>query len=131
MEEQMAYIQHIDDLTEDQFYGLTRVQQGLLYELMHNEVGFGFWFYDEWATAIHEDHEGSEAFWQIDIELSWTEARDLVYKVYRNVYELTSCGCSHDCCGHSFLSGVNTAKMYEREDGYQSYIIRESWGVNI
>ena len=127
----MAYIQHIDDLTEEQFYDLTHVQQELLHALMFNEIGFGFWFYDEWAIAVHQDQEGAEVYWQIDIDASWTEARDLVNEVYRQVYKLTSCSCEHDCCGHSFLSGVNTAKLYEREDGYQSFIIRERWGVNV
>ena len=127
----MAYIQHLDDLTEEQFYDLTHVQQELLHALTFNEIGFAFWFYDEWATAVHRDHEGAEVFWQIDIDAPWTEARDLVNKVYRQVYELTHCSCAHDCCGHSFLSGINTAKLYEREDGYQSYIIRERWGVNV
>lgn len=128
----MAYIQHIDDLTEEQFFALTAVQQELLHALMFHEIGFGFWFYDELATAIHKDHEGAEIFWQIDIDLPWTEARDFLWtQVYNRVREQTSCYCYHDCCGHSFLSGINIAKLYEQQDGYQSYFIRERWGVNV
>ena len=128
----MAFIQHIDDITYDQFCKLTYVQQELLNALMDSEIGFGFWFYDEWATAIHQDLDGSEVFWQIDIDLPWREARDFLWtKVYSKVREQTFCHCYHDCCGHSFLSGVNVAKLYEEQHGYKSYIMRDRWGVNV
>lgn len=83
-----------------------------------------------YSRADYEDDMASFGFYYelFGCNASFETIKDWLNEWRRDHHDFR-CGCSHDCCGCSFLQFVTVVPKYSGVDN-DDYIVHEEWGRN-
>ena len=124
---------YLDSIMDEAADRLTSTQHEILASI--HELGYhaGIWVYDDetpGSWAIQESMDGAVIYWQFRSDCDPESVDRVCSDTSRIVSRQTECNHYHDCCGCTFLSGIDAAVMYARNKE-KTYIVVERWGRNV
>ena len=124
---------YLDNLDDEMSGRLSLLQSSILSTLHEEDYHAGMWVYDDEAAgsgAFEESTDGATVYWQFRSDAELDTVTRVCDSVGCYVYEHTRCSHVYDCCGCTFLQGIDVAVMYPRSNE-KTYVIVERWGRNV
>ena len=124
---------YLDNLKDEAAERLSHIQSLVLGSLHDEDYTAGLWMYANEAPgvgAFRDCYDGGTVYWQSRSNAEQSTVVSICDSVSCYMYEHTSCNHTHDCCGCTFLTGINVAEMHTRSDE-KTYVIVERWGRNV
>ena len=124
---------YLDSIMDDAADRLSDAQLNILGSI--HELGYnaGMWVYSDeepGSWAITESYDGATIYWQFRSDCDPESVDRVCSDVSRAIAQRVRCSHEHDCCGCTFLSGIDAAVMYSRSNE-KTYIVVERWGRNV
>ena len=124
---------YLTSIMDDAANRLSLIQSQVLGTLHEEDYDAGMWLYNDEAPglgAFEENYDGAVVYWQFRSNAEHDTVTRICDMVGCYVYEHTRCSHVHDCCGCTFLQGIDVAVMHARSDE-KTYVVVERWGRNV
>jgi len=124
---------YLTSIMDDAANRLSLTQSQVLGILHEQDYDAGMWLYNDEAAglgAFEENYDGAVVYWQFRSNAEHDTVIRICDMVCCYVDAHTRCNHYHDCCGCTFLSGIDVAVMHSRSDE-KTYVVVERWGRNV